>query len=419
MFKFTSSKAKVSHRHIAFVIERLAARGGGAERVLIETANEMARRGHSVEIISHEYRGKRPFYDLEYGVRLTNLRRHSRTPLNGALYNTRAAIERLHALPVFSQISWISRHGAFWRRLERHLQHTNPDAVVAFMPPAISALGNARLGSGIRKIASTHNAPIHDFHNPERWDPSKLDQQRRLRLLEEMDVTAVLLPEYRDWHSERIRHKTVVLPNAVSELPSETLTNAKREKVVVSVGRLASVKRHETLLRAWALISKTYPDWKLRIYGEGPLKQNLDELILDLGLRNAVLCGHTSDIAEAYLSGKILAHPAEFEGFPLAVTEALASGMPVVGFSDCSGLNRLVVDGFNGVLIDDVADRVTSFALALSRLMADEERISQLSEGGPSSMKKYAPENVYNQWEEILFGDIQGLALPNIQQAVS
>ena len=412
MFKYSGPKRRLTGRRVAFVIEKLADRSGGAERVLIEAANEMAMRGHAVEIITHEYRGRPPFYDIEVGVHLTNLRRHDRTRLNKVGYKFRSLVERFHPIPVVSRLSWMSKHGAFWRRLERHLQHNVPDAVVAFMPPAISALALAKLDPKVRKIASTHNAPIQDFTNPERWDPSRLDRRRRLRLLKKIDLITVLLPEYQSWHAQEISEKIKVLPNAVSEVPQSVLNAAEREHIVVSVGRLASVKRHETLLRAWQIISKEHPSWKLRIYGDGPLKGYLLSLIQELGLTSAELCGHTPQIGAVYLRGKILAHPSQFEGFPLAVTEALASGMPVVGFSDCSGLNTLVEDGVNGILVPETEDRVSSFASALSNLMAQESKISALSKNGPSSMKQYSPDDVYTTWENILFsGATQSLGL--------
>ena len=62
-------------RRICFVIDRLAGRSGGAERILIETANALAARGHEVQIVSHETREGAPFYPLAFGVIHTNLRR--------------------------------------------------------------------------------------------------------------------------------------------------------------------------------------------------------------------------------------------------------------------------------------------------------------------------------------------------------
>jgi glycosyltransferase involved in cell wall biosynthesis len=111
------------------------------------------------------------------------------------------------------------------------------------------------------------------------------------------------------------------------------------------------------------------------------------------------------DIEEQYLGASILAHPAEFEGFPLAVTEALASGLPVIGFEDCSGLNRLVTHGVNGLLVAAEGDRVSNFAEALRSLMKNEDLRLKLAQAGPPSMAIYAPDAVVDLWEDMLFAD--------------
>lgn len=400
-------------RHIVFVIEKLAQRSGGAERVLVETANAMARRGYRVEIVTHEYRGLAPYYPLAPGVILSNLRPSRRTKWRAIIDRARRVLERAPDLSGLDRLVWLSRNGGFWRRLGAHLRAVQPDVAIAFMPPAITALGLARTSHPMRRVASMHNAPEQDFLNPARWDPSRLDRRRRLQLMSRMDRIAVLLPEHRDWYPADLRPKLSILPNAVTPVAPECLAAAQRRKVVISVGRLASVKRHQLLLEVWARIAPRFPDWELRIFGEGPLRNNLQAQIDALGLRSAHLMGHTGPIGEQYLAAAILAHPAEFEGFPLAVTEALASGLPVVGFADCSGLNRLVVDGANGLLVPAEGDRLGHYAEALSGLMADEPRRLALGAAGPASVAVYAPSTIIDMWEDLLFED----RVPALQNA--
>ncbi|WP_101341190.1 glycosyltransferase family 4 protein [Cereibacter azotoformans] len=392
-------------KRIAFVIEKLAQRSGGAERVLVETANALSRRGHHVEIISHEYRGAPPFYATAPGVILSNLRMLQRTRWKRMLHPFREAMHRLPDLPVFDRAVWFSRNGAFWRRLQLHLRAVRPDVVIGFMPPAISAVALAKTDHRMRRVASMHNAPEQDFHNPARWDPSRLDRRRRLALMSKIDKIAVLLPEYRDWYPVNLQDRVLVLPNAVTPIAPEVLAASRRGHTVISVGRLATVKRHGILIDSWSRLAGRFPDWKLQIFGEGPIKAELEAQILARGLEGKViLMGHRSDIAQCYLTASILAHPAEFEGFPLAVTEALASGLPVVGFEDCSGLNRLVQDGVSGRLVSAEGDRVENFAKALGQLMADDELRLSLGAAGPSSVAAYAPDKVIDMWEEMLFG---------------
>ena len=400
--------AGLTGRRVTFVIEKLADRSGGAERVLIETANALAARGDMVEILSHEHRGKGPFYATAPGVRLANLRprREARPRLRRLLDMIRAALERgLPDVFPFDRLVWLSRNGGFHRRLGRHLRATRPDAVVAFMPPAVTALALAAPDLPLRRIASMHNAPEQDFDNPARWDPSRLDRRRRRAAMARMDAIAVLLEEYRAWYPAALHPRITVLPNAVVPVAPARLARARRGKVVLAVGRLAAVKRHGLLIAAWGRIAADFPDWELRIFGEGPLRADLESQIAAAGLQGSVrLMGHTADIAQEYLGAALLAHPAEFEGFPLAVTEALAAGLPVLGFADCSGLNRLVTDGQNGWLVAPEGDRQAAFAAALAAALRDDAARAAASAAAPGSVAAYAPDRVIAMWDRMLAG---------------
>lgn len=403
--------AGLNGRRITFVIEKLADRSGGAERVLIETANALADRGYMVEILSHEHRGKPPFYATKAGVLLANLRprREQRSRIRRLADMVRAALERV--LPdvfPFDRLVWLSRNGGFYRRLGHHLRATRPDAVIAFMPPAVTALALAAPDLPCRRIASMHNAPEQDFDNSARWDPSRLGRRRRRAAMARMDVIAVLLEEHKDWYPASLRSKTQVIPNAVVPHDAAQLAAVSRQPVVLAVGRLASVKRHDLLVATWAGLAPRFPGWELRIFGDGPLRDTLETLVAELGLPGKVrLMGHTSDIRKEYLGAALLAHPAEFEGFPLAVTEALAAGLPVVGFSDCSGLNRLVHNGVNGALVEETGDqakRTVAFAAALEDLMAKADRRADLSAAAPASVAAYTPDRVLDLWEATISG---------------
>lgn len=402
-------------RRICFVIEKLADRSGGAERVLIETANALATSGYTVEILTHEHRGKPPFYPLAFGVTHTNLRRPKalRGLFRRKLDEWRERAYQIRDIPApLDRLIWFSKHGGFWRRLERHLALHQPAAVIAFLPPAISALALAQPGYPLRRIASTHNAPEQDFRNPERWDPSALDRRRRWALMSRMDLIMVLLPEYRDWYPAHLRDKVVVVPNAVKPIP-EARRNGRRKPWVISIGRLAAVKRHELLLDAWAQLAPEFPNWRLRIFGQGPLEAHLKARIKTLNIGDqARLMGHTQEIEQEYLQSAILAHPAEFEGFPLAVTEALAAGLPVVGFEDCSGLNRLVVPDVNGLLAPSTGNRLEAFTQALRSLMQDEAHRTKMGQAAPETMRPYCPETVTALWVTCLERDGSNGTIP-------
>lgn len=393
---------------IAFVIQKIADRSGGAERVLIETANEMARRGHRVEVLSHENRGKPPFYRLERGVKHRNLFDRPIDHKDKERWKKREVFRE--NLPVFfpiNHIKWRMTHGGFVKQLRRYIKKEKPDILVPFLPSAITPTALAARGTGTRVVASTHNEPSQDYDNPKRWDANPIDVRLRRDVLRYLDTILVLLPEYRDYYPKELHHKIDDMPNPVIPVDPERLTTAGREKLVLGVGRLAQVKRFETLISAWVDVHRIFPDWRVEIYGDGPEKKYLHRLIQDYALEDVVLLnGVTANINDLYLRASLLCHPSEYEGFPLAVCEALGHGLPVVGFEDCSGLNSLVKHDENGVLVTRKGHREINLTAALIGLIRDQERLARMSENAPKSVEKYHPTIVYDKWEEVLTGAV-------------
>ena len=248
-----------------------------------------------------------------------------------------------------------------------------------------------------------HNVPERDLDDPLRWDPNPLDRERRMSSLRSHDAITVLQPEFRKWFPGDLGQKISVVPNVVRPISAARIARHTRDKTVLSVGRLASVKRHGTLIDAWARVADDFPDWTLKIFGRGPLQRELGEQIQKRGLSGKVrLMGHTSQIDKEYLTASILAHPAEHEGWGLAASEALAAGLPVIGFEDCPGINHLVQHEINGLLVPRESDRVAALADALSTLMNNEDLRLEYGRAGPGTVRDYEPDKVYDRWEHLI-----------------
>jgi len=263
-------------RKVCFISHGIAGRSGGAERVLVETANAIAARGHRVEILTHEISGRPPFYPLRFGVTLTNLRRPDvvRSKLRLRIDKWRQQKHpkvQSYRFPI-DHIVWLSKNGSFWRMLERYINLHRPDVAIAFLPPSIVALGMIRPEYHLRTVASLHNVPERDLCDPARWDPNPLDRRRRMSSLRRHDVITVLQPEFRDWFPADLQEKMLIIPNVVKQVSAERIACNNREKTVLSVGRLAPVKRYGILIEAWAKIAGDFPDWTLKIFGRGPLQ---------------------------------------------------------------------------------------------------------------------------------------------------
>ncbi len=391
---------------VCLVIERLADRSGGAERIVVELANRLAASGRRVHLITYERGTAEPFYALARGVTHMNLRvpAPQRPRVRRVLDRLRDGMHARGPHPGFlRKLLWRSKRGGFVRALERYLNLHRPDVVVAVAPPTMVTLAQVQCQHVFRRIASLHNVPALDLESLARWDRNPLDIEQRRRSLLTFDAITVLQTEFRDWFDEPLRSKVHVIPNPVFAAPSTP--RAARERVVLYVGRLATPKRLDILIDAWAKLKDRFVDWRVEVFGTGILEPALRRKIRAHGLEQVVLLqGHTRDIQAEYARASILAHPAEYEGWGLSISEALARGIPCVGFADCPGVNSLIVHEHNGLLVSATGNRTDNFAHALARLMEDDELRAQMGDAGPGSVAQFAPDTVQNLWEQVLDG---------------
>jgi glycosyltransferase involved in cell wall biosynthesis len=148
--------------------------------------------------------------------------------------------------------------------------------------------------------------------------------------------------------------------------------------LVVSVGRLAPVKRHEELIGAALVARRSIPDLELVIVGDGPLMPALRTLVADRGARRWItLAGKVSDseLVELYRRAWLVASASLAEGWGLTLTEAAACATPAVA-TDIAGHRASVVPGVTGELVP--LDRLGP---ALADLLADGERRARLAAG--------------------------------------
>ena len=354
---------------LLFAIKTMDSRGGGAERVLTQTTGELARRGHDVTLVSFDAPDSPDFYAVDRRVHrlwLNAGRRHSRT---GAM----DVIKRSSAL----------------RRTVRQLR---PDVAIGFMHSAFVPLGLALARTGIPVIGSEHIVQGHYATRP----------LERLALFASASlydaITVVSEQAKADFPGPLVRRMTVI-PNPV--VPERGTEQIERRDLILSVGRLAEQKDHRTLIAAFATIASRRPGWVLRIVGDGELRGELERQALQLGIADRVeLPGPTPDIWAEYAAARIFVIPSSYESFGLATAEALAAGLPAIGFADCAGTNELIQHGVNGLLVDP-ADRVRNLGSAIDRLIEAPSERSRLATAARASSKGLAVEDVADRWEQL------------------
>ena len=349
-----------------FCIKSVSTLGGGAERVLSEVANGLHKRGHSVSILTFEASSSISFYPLD------------------------PAIER---------------HGFTFRglrpsaliALRKCICDLTPDIVVGFMPSSYVPVAFALAGSGFPVIASEHNVPARYSGVPHKWMMLRASFPFVTRF------TAVS-EQMKEQYPRSIRSKMDVVPNPSSLMSAERadVIGLDTGRMLLAVGRLHPQKDHITLVRAFASIATYFPEWTLKILGDGPERANIEAEIALLGLSDRVLLpGSTPRISSEYSGAQLYVISSLYESYGLATEEALAHGLPAIGFADCAGTNKLIRNRENGVLVDPGSSRVSALADGLRMLMKDSDLRVQLSKSNKTSRENATIDQVLDQWELI------------------
>ncbi|MEA2450659.1 MAG: hypothetical protein QOG63_2591 [Thermoleophilaceae bacterium] len=216
-----------------------------------------------------------------------------------------------------------------------------------------------------------------------------------------LDVLVTLTAADRDAYAALLGEKprTLTIPNAVPAIggPPADLSS----KTIIAVGRLKPQKDFPSLVRAFARIAPDFPDWTLRICGGGPERGPLKRLVAELGLRRqVVLSGPVSDIAGALGDASIYALSSRFEGFPMALIEAMTKGLPAVSYACETGPREVVVTGRNGILVERGDE--AALAEGLRELMADEDRRREYGAAAARDAAAYSLEAIGPRWDELL-----------------
>lgn len=170
--------------------------------------------------------------------------------------------------------------------------------------------------------------------------------------------------------------------------------------VVVAAGRYAPEKGYDRLIEAFGLVAPDHPDWVLKIFGHGPLRERLQKQADGLGLRErALLPGLAEDIEAELLASSVFALSSIHEGLPMALAEAMACGVPCVAFDCAPGVREIVTDGVDGIVVPP--RNVPALAAGLSRLMGDAELRRRYGAAARESVRRFAPDAVLAQWEDV------------------
>jgi glycosyltransferase involved in cell wall biosynthesis len=198
------------------------------------------------------------------------------------------------------------------------------------------------------------------------------------------------------------KEKALVIPNPVPRMSNVSVKEENQfpKPFILAMGRFAPQKGFDLLVRAFRKNSVKHPEWSLVILGEGSERLSLEVMATELGIENRIyLPGRYSNPTEVMAEASVFVLPSRYEGFPNALIEAMACGLPSISFDCPSGPREIIRHGIDGILVPP--EDVAALADAMSDLITHPEKRERLASRAIEVMDRYGVNRIMAEWEEL------------------
>lgn len=378
--------------HNVFFVANNITEIGGVQRVLHTVAAGLAARGHRVEAIGVGPGPSGPQLSAAPGYTALTL-----GPAEPRPWGPQRRLDYLRPVAVSREIFRRLRHKGNVARLQARFDAA-PDGIVVVMQVwAMRWVRDTRIPQ-LRRIGMSHES-FEASHVRPRGSTGPTRYERVKTLYRDVDVMLALTEEdARKWTAEGLPDVRP-MPNPLSQWPARTA--ALDAPVVVALGRLEREKRYDLLISAWAKVHGRHPEWQLRIYGDGRLRDELQAQIDEAGLQHVVrLMGRTNEVEDVLLAASVLALSSDQEGLPLVLVEAMSAGVPCVAADCAPGIREIVSHGEDGLVVpprdaDALAD-------GLCRLISDVALRRAAGAAARRAVVRYSLPDILDRWERLL-----------------
>lgn len=201
-------------------------------------------------------------------------------------------------------------------------------------------------------------------------------------------------------NDENIKKKIKVIRNPVLFADYK---RSPKEKTVTFVSRLERKHKNAFLaVKAWVIIAKKFPDWSLKVLGDGSLKSQMMDFCKTHQVENVDFAGFVSDVNAELAKSSVSLNVSNCEGFPMAVAEAIVQRNAMVSTESDGGAKDMLIH--NKTALVSPKNDENALAQNLEKLILDEILREELAKNAAENLQKITSQNAADQWNNELFG---------------
>lgn len=338
---------------ISFLINSLM--GGGAERMVSRLANEMSKQGHEVSVLLFSTKG--------------------------AVYELSPEVKQIECA-VAQEINTRSLQGIYARitAIRKALQQEKTDVLFAFMIPMVPFALLAAVGTGIKVIGA------------ERANPKALSKIYRVLIKTVTPFCSGYVFQTegaRELYPRGIAKKSVVIGNIAPKCEATDRFVETEKLKLCAAGSLNRFKDFPTVLAAIKQVKVRIPDVDLTIYGDGPMREELEQYLRENALtENVHFVGFSKNLLKDFQKYDLFLFSSRSEGMPNVLLEAMSVGLECIA-TDCDfGPRELIQNGVNGWLVP-VGDSA-AMAEKIVACLENKDRHEQICQNARKVQKDYS-----------------------------
>jgi glycosyltransferase involved in cell wall biosynthesis len=210
-------------------------------------------------------------------------------------------------------------------------------------------------------------------------------------------TTTLVCLTYADAAQWKNIKKAVVIPNMINHPLISESRKHETYKRIICVGRISRVKGYDLLIEAWHEIYKKYPEWRIDIFGNGDMEDEIRDKIRELHLSNFFLKGLTDNVYVEYIESDFLVLSSRFEGFGLVLAEAMSCGIPCVAFDCPCGPADIIHNKEDGLLVEN--GNIDKMAESISWMIEHEEERLRMGQLAKQNIGRFYPEKIMPIWD--------------------